>query len=239
MTGAPRDEEHKKILAEYDNLLQIADDKVQLANGLYGVVQRFVSKLDQELLKFKIELEADNAGITEVLERRSKELDSSSSTRNDRRSQLHHDGRHQSSSTALTSSHHQTYGFNHSLDMDSNFDLSNFACGIDSFDTFGPSSTFQQPATNSASLAALLQPGSPAAYSEDMSVPSSAAPSSVSGDRVCCAFDFCQFIFVYFVLIRSGLDPVKVDDQAELRHVVLLEGIVVEAAPTACRQCLI
>lgn len=33
-------------------------------------VDRHLRKLDQELSKFKMELEADNAGITEVLEKR-------------------------------------------------------------------------------------------------------------------------------------------------------------------------
>ena len=32
-------------------------------------------KLDQELLKFKLELEADNRGITEILEKHSLEMD--------------------------------------------------------------------------------------------------------------------------------------------------------------------
>lgn len=32
-------------------------------------VDRHLRKLDQELSKFKMELEADNAGITEVLEK--------------------------------------------------------------------------------------------------------------------------------------------------------------------------
>ena len=36
---------------------------------------RYLRKLDQELHKFKMELEADNSGITEILERRSLEMD--------------------------------------------------------------------------------------------------------------------------------------------------------------------
>lgn len=36
----------------------------------YKQVDRHLRKLDQELAKFKMELEADNAGITEILERR-------------------------------------------------------------------------------------------------------------------------------------------------------------------------
>lgn len=40
------------------------------AAGCVPQVDRHLRKLDQELAKFKMELEADNAGITEVLERR-------------------------------------------------------------------------------------------------------------------------------------------------------------------------
>lgn len=48
---------------------------MQLANQIYDLVDRHLRKLDQELAKFKMELEADNAGITEILESRSLELD--------------------------------------------------------------------------------------------------------------------------------------------------------------------
>lgn len=37
---------------------------------MFYQVDRHLRKLDQELAKFKMELEADNAGITEILERR-------------------------------------------------------------------------------------------------------------------------------------------------------------------------
>lgn len=36
---------------------------------------RYLRKLDQELQKFQLELEADNRGITEILEKRSLEMD--------------------------------------------------------------------------------------------------------------------------------------------------------------------
>ena len=54
---------------DYYKALEDADEKVQLANQMYDVVDRHLRKLDQELAKFKMELEADNAGITEVLEK--------------------------------------------------------------------------------------------------------------------------------------------------------------------------
>ena len=40
--------------------------KIQIAEESYGLVDRYLRKLDQELHKFQLELEADNRGITEV-----------------------------------------------------------------------------------------------------------------------------------------------------------------------------
>ena len=37
---------------------------------MYDLVDRYLRRLDQELHKFKMELEADNRGITEFLEKR-------------------------------------------------------------------------------------------------------------------------------------------------------------------------
>ncbi|XP_053718214.1 inhibitor of growth protein 3 [Synchiropus splendidus] len=72
-------EEHMELIKkDYYKALEDADEKVQLANQIYDLVDRHLRKLDQELAKFKMELEADNAGITEILERRSLEMDSPS-----------------------------------------------------------------------------------------------------------------------------------------------------------------
>ena len=43
-------------------------------------MDRYLRKLDEELLKFKCELEADNRGITEILEKQSLEMDAVPST---------------------------------------------------------------------------------------------------------------------------------------------------------------
>lgn len=43
---------------------------------MYELVEKYLRRLDTELHKFKCELEADNKGITELLEKRSLELDS-------------------------------------------------------------------------------------------------------------------------------------------------------------------
>ncbi|KAK3746613.1 hypothetical protein QZH41_014506, partial [Actinostola sp. cb2023] len=71
---------------EYQKSMEDADEKVLAASQIYDLVDKHLRKLDQELTKFKMELEADNAGITEVLEQRSLRLDepvtSSSPVRN-------------------------------------------------------------------------------------------------------------------------------------------------------------
>ncbi|XP_054876666.1 inhibitor of growth protein 3 [Poeciliopsis prolifica] len=100
-----REEQMEIIKKDYYKALEDADEKVQLANQIYDLVDRHLRKLDQELAKFKMELEADNAGITEILERRSLEMDSPSQPVNN-----HHVHSHSSSEkrkyTAPT--HHTT-----------------------------------------------------------------------------------------------------------------------------------
>lgn len=61
-------ENFESIKKEYSKLLESADDKVQIANQLYDLIEKYLKKLDKELEKFKLELEADHAGITSKLE---------------------------------------------------------------------------------------------------------------------------------------------------------------------------
>lgn len=75
MKPEQRDIEFEKIRQDYYKSLEDADEKVHMANQVYDLVDRYLRRLDQELQKFKMELEADNAGITEILEKRSLELD--------------------------------------------------------------------------------------------------------------------------------------------------------------------
>ncbi|XP_035230844.1 inhibitor of growth protein 3-like [Stegodyphus dumicola] len=77
-----RDTEYEKIRQDYYKALEDADEKVHIANQVYELVERYLRRLDQELQKFKMELEADNAGITEILEKRSLELDNPPPTTN-------------------------------------------------------------------------------------------------------------------------------------------------------------
>lgn len=78
MTAAQADEEYKELHSEYGKILVDADEKIQLANQMYDLVERYMRRLDSELFKFKCELEADHNGITEILEKRSLELEGGS-----------------------------------------------------------------------------------------------------------------------------------------------------------------
>ncbi len=72
---AEREEEYEKIRRDYAKVIEDSSEKIQNAEESYNLVDRYLRKLDQELHKFKMELEADNRGITEILEKRSLEMD--------------------------------------------------------------------------------------------------------------------------------------------------------------------
>lgn len=80
MQGTQADDEYNEIRKDYYKILEDADEKVQLANLMYDLVDRYLRRLDTELYKFKCELEADHNGITEILEKRSLELEGNSSS---------------------------------------------------------------------------------------------------------------------------------------------------------------
>uniref|UniRef100_A0A8W7PR29 Inhibitor of growth protein n=1 Tax=Anopheles coluzzii TaxID=1518534 RepID=A0A8W7PR29_ANOCL len=73
------DVEFDSIRTNYYRVLDDSDEKIQLAGQMYDLVERYLRRLDTELDKFKCELEADHNGITEILEKRSLELDSMTS----------------------------------------------------------------------------------------------------------------------------------------------------------------
>ncbi|KAK9505315.1 hypothetical protein O3M35_009399 [Rhynocoris fuscipes] len=75
MKPLEKETEYETIRKDYYKTLEDADEKVQLANQMYDLVARYLKRLDQETHKFKLELEADNIGITEILEKRSHEMD--------------------------------------------------------------------------------------------------------------------------------------------------------------------
>lgn len=62
--------EYDRLAERHKQLVQLATEKVTLANDSHEVVERYHKKLESDLLKFKLELEADYAGVTAILERR-------------------------------------------------------------------------------------------------------------------------------------------------------------------------
>merc|ERR1719464_1700257 len=81
MGESEREETYQKIRKDYKKVVEEASEKIHIAEECYGLVDRYLRKLDQELHKFQLELEADNRGITEILEKKSLEMDATSSNR--------------------------------------------------------------------------------------------------------------------------------------------------------------
>jgi len=79
MAPTEREEQYNSIRKDYMKIVEDSKEKIQIAEESYGLVDRYLRKLDQELHKFQLELEADNRGITEILEKRSLELDAPAS----------------------------------------------------------------------------------------------------------------------------------------------------------------
>lgn len=80
LQGSTADNEFTGLRRDYYKVLEDADEKVHLSSQMYDLVERYLRRLDSELHKFKCELEADHNGITEILEKRSLELDGNSSS---------------------------------------------------------------------------------------------------------------------------------------------------------------
>jgi len=81
MSLSEREEEYGKIRKDHLKAVEESKEKIQIAEESYGLVDRYLRKLDQELHKFQLELEADNRGITEVLESHFNQFQSKSNLR--------------------------------------------------------------------------------------------------------------------------------------------------------------
>eukprot|EP00116_Pleurobrachia_bachei_P006304 sb/3466566/ len=62
------EEEQTPILERFKKIIEVSEEKVELSTTLHSSVSRYLQRLEKELAKYKSELEADNEGITEVLE---------------------------------------------------------------------------------------------------------------------------------------------------------------------------
>lgn len=58
-----------KLSKDFNYTLFILEEKVQLANHMHELMSKYMRRLDLELHKFKMELEADNSGITGLIEK--------------------------------------------------------------------------------------------------------------------------------------------------------------------------
>eukprot|EP01134_Creolimax_fragrantissima_P006448 CFRG6448T1 len=64
------------ILTNYDEGVLLSEEKLNLANETYSLVARHKQRLDNEIKKFTIDLEAKQPGVTALAEQRSRKLDS-------------------------------------------------------------------------------------------------------------------------------------------------------------------
>ncbi|CAF1964929.1 unnamed protein product [Rotaria magnacalcarata] len=62
--------EYDKLVERHQQLIKATTTKNNLANESHDIVERYYKKLENDLNKFKMELEADYSGITETLEKR-------------------------------------------------------------------------------------------------------------------------------------------------------------------------
>ncbi|TPP57263.1 Inhibitor of growth protein [Fasciola gigantica] len=62
--------QHSEVMKEYDKALAYCREKRDIVEKIYTTYTKLVRKLDAELEKFRLELEADNSGITEQIEQR-------------------------------------------------------------------------------------------------------------------------------------------------------------------------
>jgi succinate dehydrogenase flavin-adding protein (antitoxin of CptAB toxin-antitoxin module) len=56
--------EYESILKDYERTLEYANNKVELADQTHDTMVKLIQKLDSEIDKFKLELEADHGGIS-------------------------------------------------------------------------------------------------------------------------------------------------------------------------------
>ncbi|MCP9261818.1 Inhibitor of growth protein [Dirofilaria immitis] len=70
---------YNKILELYAQAKALSDEKVAILDVCHSLLLKYSQKLNKEILHFKLELEADNPGITEQIERRRRKYREASS----------------------------------------------------------------------------------------------------------------------------------------------------------------
>lgn len=69
-TKQQKQAEYDRIVQRHQQLIKDTEAKISIANESHEIVERYFKKLENDLNKFKMELEADYSGITETLEKR-------------------------------------------------------------------------------------------------------------------------------------------------------------------------
>ena len=65
-----RESNYASIKSEYGAIVERADAKVNIASNMHELLEKYERKLHEQLTKFKLELEADNPGLTAQIEDR-------------------------------------------------------------------------------------------------------------------------------------------------------------------------
>ncbi|OTF76166.1 hypothetical protein BLA29_009482 [Euroglyphus maynei] len=64
------EQEFLRLRKDFEKIIECSLEKVSISIQLSELIDKYYRRLEVELQKFKLELEADNAGITERLEKR-------------------------------------------------------------------------------------------------------------------------------------------------------------------------
>lgn len=70
MNGEDIEKDHNSILKEFEKNIEDSDEKIVIAQNMTDCVGKYFRHMEQDLLKFKVELEADNPGCTEIIDKR-------------------------------------------------------------------------------------------------------------------------------------------------------------------------
>ncbi|VDK17431.1 unnamed protein product [Anisakis simplex] len=88
---------YAKLKEEYKKIREQTEEKVAIAETMYTLLEKYKQRLNKEVLHFKYELEADNPGITEQIEKKIIEAEKMLLIQRKERRRRGHDSTHNSS----------------------------------------------------------------------------------------------------------------------------------------------
>uniref|UniRef100_A0A0M3HPI8 Inhibitor of growth protein n=1 Tax=Ascaris lumbricoides TaxID=6252 RepID=A0A0M3HPI8_ASCLU len=89
---------YTKLKEEYKKIREQADEKVAIVETMYTLLEKYKQRLNKEVLHFKYELEADNPGVTEQIEKKIVESEKAQIVQRKERRRRGHDSAHGPSS---------------------------------------------------------------------------------------------------------------------------------------------